>query len=238
LDLWCAPEPAQFDPTLAQRYAALLSHEERLRWQRFVFAADRNRFLLARALVRTVLGDYRGVAPKELEFSVDAWGKPRLLSLPHAAAPLHFNLSHTSGMAVLAVSRQAPVGVDVEEVTRVADAEALTARYFAPEELRELQSLPPSERQGYFLWLWTLKEAYVKALGLGLRVPLDSFAFTLRGDEIGFLRRAGQGAEETMCLRSLVLRTRHRVGLAVLARTFDLRVYHGVPLKGFLRLTP
>jgi 4'-phosphopantetheinyl transferase len=238
VDLWCSPEPAEFDAVLAERYAALLSSDEQARWQRFAMAADSRRFLLARALVRTVLGEYRGVAPKELEFSVDHWGKPHLLSMPEGEGPLHFNLSHTHGMAVLAVSRQVSVGVDVEDATRAVGAEALTARYFAPEELRELKALPESERQGHFLRLWTLKEAYVKALGLGLRIPLDGFAFALRGREIAFLRRDGIGAGESMCLRSLALPPHHRVGLVALtADEFELRVCEGLPLRGFAPLT-
>ncbi|MDR0779464.1 MAG: 4'-phosphopantetheinyl transferase superfamily protein [Pseudomonadales bacterium] len=231
VDLWCAPEPAAYDPILTQRYATLLSGAERARWQRFVREADRNRFLLARALVRTVLAAYRAMAPQDLEFTADAWGKPHLLPLPQEQTPPHFNLSHTQGMAVLAVSRQAPLGVDVERVARVADAEALALRYFAPEEWRALQALPHDERQAHFLRLWTLKEAYVKALGLGLRMPLDSFAFSFAGDAVNLTRREGQGAEEPMCVHSLLLAPRHRVGLAVrCTAAVDLRLYQGLPL--------
>jgi 4'-phosphopantetheinyl transferase len=227
-----------FDAVLAERYAALLSGDERGRWQRFAQAADRNRFLLARALVRAVLGDYRSVEPRALEFTVDHWGKPHLLSLPEGEEPLHFNLSHTHGMVVLAVSRQVPLGVDVEDESRVVGAEALTARFFAPEELRELKTLPENARQAHFLRLWTLKEAYVKALGLGLRIPLDSFAFALRGQELAFLRRQGEGADEHMCLRSLALPPHHRVALVALTSDeLELRVYEGLPLRGFAPLT-
>jgi len=236
VELWCSAEPAELDVELAQRYEALLSTDEKVRWQRFRQADDRRRFLLTRALLRTVLGDHRGQAPHELEFTVDRWGKPQLVSMPEGEEPLHFNLSHTDGMVVLAVSRQAEVGVDVEDERRDVQAEALTLRYFAEEELRALRALPPEERQPHFLRLWTLKEAYVKALGLGLRIPLDSFAFALSEREIAFQRREGQGANTSMCFRSLVLPPRHRVGLAVATDAeLAVRLYQGQPLVGFER---
>jgi 4'-phosphopantetheinyl transferase len=221
------------DTALARPYAALLSADEQTRWQRFARAADRQRFLLSRALLRTVLGDYLSLEPRELRFVSDEWGKPHLSAEPS----LHFNLSHTQGMVALAVSRRAPVGVDVENMERVVDAEALTARYFAPEELFALQTLPPNARRAHFLRLWTLKEAYVKALGLGLRIPLDSFAFAPHGDAINVLRREDKGAHEPVTLRSLCLPSRHQLGLALLAAgELELRIFQGLPLQGFTPL--
>lgn len=175
LDLWLAPEPPDLAPAVAASWAALLSADERLRWQRFARADDRQRFLLVRALVRTVLARELGVPPQDLVFQADIHGKPRVI-LP-AAATLHFNLSHTHGLSVLAVSRQAEVGVDVEALGREVELLALARRYFATPEVLALEALAPVPQRELFFALWTLKEAWVKAKGLGLRVPLDEFSF-------------------------------------------------------------
>lgn len=175
LDLWLAPEPVHLAPTLAASWAALLSPDERLRWQRFARDEDRCRFLLVRALVRRVLARELDLPPQDLYFRADTHGKPRVGS--SAAPPMHFNLSHTRGLSVLAVSRQAEVGVDVEALARKVDLLALARRYFATSEVQALEALAPQPQRELFFALWTLKEAWVKAKGLGLRVPLDEFSF-------------------------------------------------------------
>ncbi len=175
LDLWLAPEPVDLAPELAASWAALLSAEERLRWQRFAREEDRRRFLLVRALARKVLAHELGRQPQELLFQADTHGKPRVV-LP-VGTRLHFNLSHTRGLSVLALSRQAEVGVDVEAAGRDVELMALARRYFATSEVQALEELAPEPQRELFFALWTLKEAWVKAKGLGLRVPLDEFSF-------------------------------------------------------------
>lgn len=175
LDLWLAPEPVELLPAVAASWAGLLSADERLRWQRFVRAEDRCRFLLVRALVRTVLARELGLLPQALVFQADTHGKPRVV-VP-GGGTLQFNLSHTRGLSVLAVSRQAEVGVDVEAAGRHVELLALARRYFATPEVLALEDLAPGPQRELFFALWTLKEAWVKAKGLGLRVPLDEFSF-------------------------------------------------------------
>ena len=235
VELWCIPAPELLDPALEPAYRNLLSAEEAARWQRYARADDRARFLTTRALLRTVLSERLGLAPADLCFSVDRWGKPHVVRA--ATAPVvHFNLSHARGMAVLAVCGTAAVGVDVEDERRAVNAEALTLRYFAPEELAALRALPEDMRRLSFLHLWTLKEAYVKALGMGLRIPLDRFAFALRDDTVEFLRREGKGADVPLAMRSVAVAPHHRVGLAVATPHLgDVTIFEGMPLQEFSR---
>ncbi len=180
VQLWLAPVAPAYDAALLTRYESLLNPEERARWQRFIYPADRQRFLVARACVRMVLADCLGHSdPAALQFTQTPHGKPELAG-PHAKT-LHFNLSHTDGMLVLAVSRTHVVGVDVECLTRKVELQALSQRYFATQEHEELQDMDGAAQRERFFALWTLKEAWLKARGLGLRVPLDDFSFCFAG---------------------------------------------------------
>lgn len=175
LDLWLTHEPAAPAPELLAFWASLLSADERQRWQRLARAEDRQRFLLVRALVRSVLGQELGVPPAALQFRTDGYGKPQVLAPGENL--LQFNLSHTRGLTTLLLGRSVEVGVDVEALARPVELLALARRYFAAPEVQALEALAPSLQREFFFSLWTLKEAWVKAKGLGLRVPLDEFSF-------------------------------------------------------------
>jgi 4'-phosphopantetheinyl transferase len=179
VDLWVMHEPAELAPAVSRQLADLLAADEKARWQRFSRLEDRQRFLLTRGLLRNVLALYTGISPAGLQFSVSTYGKPQLSGAD--GQTVHFNLSHTRGMAVLAVSRDAPVGVDTEWLDREPRMAALAARYFSVNEQAELEALPEAEMQQRFFAIWTCKEAFLKAIGLGLRIPLDSFSVSLAG---------------------------------------------------------
>jgi 4'-phosphopantetheinyl transferase len=180
VQLWLAPLAASYDPAQLAAHEILLSPEERVRWQRFHYPADRQRFLVGRAFMRTVLADCLGRSdPARLQFAQMEHGKPELAGPD--ASKLHFNLSHTDDMLALAVSFKHAVGVDVEAVTRKVELLALAQRYFASREYEELQDLDAAAQRERFFTLWTLKEAWLKARGLGLRIPLDDFSFSLAG---------------------------------------------------------
>jgi 4'-phosphopantetheinyl transferase len=174
VQLWLLPEASIVAADAVNSYAAWLSDDERQRWQCFVQPADQRRFLLARALTRGVLGAYTGQAPAELQFTRNAYGKPQLRQ--SSEQPLSFNLSHTQGLLALAVSSAPDVGVDVESAQRNVAMLALAERYFHVAELQWLRSAEPAQLRARFFQLWTLKEAYVKARGLGLQLGLSSFA--------------------------------------------------------------
>jgi len=159
-------------------YRALLSPDEHARMARLVFERDRRRFLLTRALVRTMLSSYAPVAPAEWSFIANAHGRPEILDRPAGVPDLRFNLSHTEGLIACAVTIGREVGVDVEHIGRRV-VHDVAGRYFAPREVTALKALPEAEQARVFFDYWTLKEAYIKARGFGLALPLADFAFTL-----------------------------------------------------------
>ena len=162
-------------------YRALASDEENARAETFQFERHRREFLATRGLVRTVLGAHASEDPKKLIFTKGLWGKPVLASA-ELAKSISFNLSNTDGMVVLLVACGRDVGVDVERVDETTDLSTVAARVFAPSELAALERLPHQQRRERFFAYWTLKEAYIKARGMGLELPLEKFWFDLDGD--------------------------------------------------------
>ena len=176
--LWHAWTAQAEGPALAERFRRLLSDEEMQRLYRYRLERVRHEFLVARALVRTVLSRYASVDPRDWSFDAGPWGKPRLAG-PWLEQPLHFNLSHTRGLVVCAVAREVELGVDVEQIERKTSLVSLAHRYFAPLEVHDLFELPPAQQASGFFDYWTLKESYIKARGQGLSIPLAAFAFDL-----------------------------------------------------------
>jgi 4'-phosphopantetheinyl transferase len=162
-------------------YARALSDDELQRASRFVFERDRHHYVVCRGALRHLLAAYLDAAPGDLVFDYGHRGKPSLDGA--AAGRLQFNVSHASGVAVAAVSTGAPIGVDLECISRTVEFEELAGRFFSPREAEDLLSLPVADRRAAFFACWTRKEAYIKAIGDGLACPLDSFAVTLRSGE-------------------------------------------------------
>lgn len=157
---------------------ALLIPEERERASRFHFERDRQVYVAAHALVRGLLSHHTGRPAQEWRFSVGAHGKPEVIC-PPGLPRLRLNLSHTRGMAVAAVTVDNDVGIDVEWLERTVDADLMAERVFAPKERLVLAAVPTAAKAEVFLTFWTLKEAYVKAIGKGLSQPLAAFSFDL-----------------------------------------------------------
>ncbi len=152
----------------------LLSGDELQRADRFYFEKHRRRFTAARAAMRQILSRYTGLAAQELVFSYGPKGKPAL-SGGLEKTGISFNLSHSDEHALLAVTRGFAVGVDIEFVNSDFATEEVAESFFSDNEVRRLQALPRDERVDAFFSCWTRKEAYIKALGEGLSVPLNSF---------------------------------------------------------------
>lgn len=157
---------------------SVLSIEEQERAGRFVFEQDRREFCWSHAALRVLLESY-GVAPaRDVAFHIAPGGKPAL-DPQHHCDWLQFNLAHTRGFAVCAFAYDRPVGIDVERLRIVSDADQIVQRFFALQEQAEYSATTAAFRPAAFFNAWTRKEAYLKALGVGLGRSLDSFAVTL-----------------------------------------------------------
>ena len=169
--------------------ANTLSLEERTRAEKFFFDRDRNAYITARGVLRQLLAHYLHRPPSELQFGYQARGKP-FLANPSADQPLNFNVAHSRNIALLAFTAGPSVGVDVEFIRTDIASEEIAARYFAPQEVAELHALPAGQRPIAFFLGWTRKEAYVKALGDGLQIPLASFCVSLTPSQPATLESA------------------------------------------------
>lgn len=154
-----------------------LSSGERDRASRFHFSRDRRDYVAAHALTRELLSRCDGRAPLALRFAVDERGKPVLLNEHGTASRWEFSLSHTHGLVVCGVAIDAQIGVDVEALDRTIPVDELSTRHFTTTERARLRQFSESERARSFLEIWTLKEALLKAVGVGLNFPLNHIAF-------------------------------------------------------------
>ena len=175
IHLWLAFLDEIRDPRLLDEYRRLLSEEELEKQRRFHFERDRHRYLVTRAMVRTVLSRYAEVEARQWRFVANAYGRPSIA--PEHVHAIEFNVSHTGGLVVMGVARERAIGVDVELVRGSEVDIEIADRYFAPVEVAALRTLPRDRQQRRFFDYWTLKESYIKARGMGLSIPLDRFAF-------------------------------------------------------------
>lgn len=152
---------------LTQQLAQTLSEDERTRASRFYFERDRKHFIVGRGLLRTLLGRYLSLEPTQLQFRYSSRGKPALADVGERGT-LQFNVSHSHGLVLYAVTRDRKIGIDIEQLRPTSDVEKLAERFFSPRESAIIRSLPPSQKQEAFFHAWTCKEAYLKAIGEGL----------------------------------------------------------------------
>jgi len=166
------------DAATCERLMRWLSAEEHDRMQRFHALRHRHAYLVGHALVRGALARELDCDPAELKFEINAYGKPSVV-LPSSHVKLEFNLSHTDGLSVVAVSRFSRVGCDVEFLNRSGLDVEIARRFFTQEESQEIAAHPSERQIERLLSYWTLKEAYIKAEGQGLSMGLDTFFFSL-----------------------------------------------------------
>jgi 4'-phosphopantetheinyl transferase len=165
-------------PEVLRRLGTTLDNDEKARAARFHFARDRDYFAACRGILRELLGRYLGRSPECIEFLYGAQGKPAYRPRD-PGPPVRFNISHSHGLAVFGFARGREVGIDLERIRPEFAGQEIADRYFSAQELVELQALPAAIKPEGFFLCWTRKEAYVKARGLGLQVPLDSFSVSL-----------------------------------------------------------
>jgi 4'-phosphopantetheinyl transferase len=168
---------SKLDESLADCLKHLLSADEISRADRFHFAKDRNHFVAARGLLRTLLSTYSGINPEELEFSYAEKGKPSLNETQQGG--INFNLAHSHGRAIYAFSHGREVGVDLEYIREELAGEEIAERFFSHREIEMLNGVPAELKKEAFFNCWTRKEAYIKARGEGLSMPLDEFDVSL-----------------------------------------------------------
>jgi 4'-phosphopantetheinyl transferase len=200
-----------------------LDDDERSRADRFYFSRDRERFIVARGILRAVLGRYSNRAPESLSFSYSTHGKPALASETGIDA-IRFNLSHSHGTALYAFTRGREVGVDLEFIRCDLEAEQIAERFFSHSEIEALRALPPSLREYAFFLCWTRKEAYIKARGEGLSTPLDQFDVSLIPGEPAALLSAQSDSDDVLrwTLRNLIPASGYAAALATEGRDWTL----------------
>jgi 4'-phosphopantetheinyl transferase len=156
----------------------LLAEDERLRAGRYVHVRSREQFIVARATLRVLLGRYLGRPPAAVRLETEPAGKPYV-----PGGELHFNISHTHGLALVALSRRGELGIDVEHLRPCPTYLDMAGRFFAPREARALYTLPPGRSEEAFFHVWTRKEAFLKATGLGLSHGLERFEVSVPPDD-------------------------------------------------------
>lgn len=223
--VWIA-EPEQLtEPRVLEACRGILSAQEREKQQRFHFERHRLQYLVSHALVRLTLSRYAPVAPEAWSFTSNAYGRPEVQG--EGSPRLRFNLSHTDGMVAVAVVLGADVGVDVEDAQRAGETVMVADRFFAPSEVAALRALEVARQRERFFEYWTLKEAYIKARGMGLSLPLEQFGFELHPGQpprISFDPRLGDEPEAWQFVQ-LRPSARHMAALAVRRpRSLSLKV--------------
>jgi 4'-phosphopantetheinyl transferase len=161
------------------RFFGMLDARERERALRFRFAWDRSAYVISHGVLRELLARYVGRAPEALEFGVGEWGKPYLLEASGCCSTVAFNLSHSADFALIALARNRAVGVDVERWNVESNFDEIAETCFSGAERAQLRSLAPKRRDAGFHAGWTRKEAYIKALGVGISAGLDYFDVAL-----------------------------------------------------------
>jgi 4'-phosphopantetheinyl transferase len=195
--VWCAP--LDQEQANVEAFFRFLSPDEQERAGRFYFARDRQHFIVGRGVLRSILGRYLDLEPRACIFSYGSKGKPSLApelvkGVPQAV-DLRFNLSHSGGLALFAFTYGRDLGVDIEQRRELEDAERIARRFFSRGEVQVFCALPMSLRMQGFFNCWTRKEAYIKATGDGLSMPLDCFEVSLLpGEPARFLRVQGEPA--------------------------------------------
>ena len=200
-----------------------LAADERARAERFYFHRDRERFITAHGVLRAILGLYLNRAPECLSFRYSSHGKPTLAG-EYAGDRLHFNMSHSQGVALYAIARGREIGIDVEFIRCNLKVEQIAERFFSDPEIATLRALPKHLQKYAFFLGWTRKEAYIKARGEGLSLPLDQFDVSLTPGEPAALLSTQPDSAEALrwSLQELSLAPGYVAAIAVEGRGLSL----------------
>jgi 4'-phosphopantetheinyl transferase len=203
-----------------------LAPDEKQRALKFHFQRECDRFIVSRGLLRAILSCYLAQAPEQIRFSYNEFGKPALRNgLPDGS--LEFNLSHADNRAVFAISRQRRVGIDIERMRSDIANETVAKHFFSTREQEDLSTLTPEEWQKGFFTCWTRKEAFVKAQGEGLSIPLSEFDVSLLPDETAALLKVRSGGAKATdwSLHELPIGSDYTAALAVEGHNWQLHCW-------------
>ncbi len=203
-------------------FLEILQPDEIDRANRFYFEKDRKRFVIARGFLRVLLGRYLQSDPKRLMFSYGAHGKPVL----DGKDLLRFNMSHSHGVALYALTEGREIGVDVEHVRADFTSDDIARRFFSPFEVESLCGLPDEDRIEGFFRCWTRKEAYIKATGRGLSQALDGFDVTLGPGGHAALLRNDDGTHERWTMANIEVGPGYAGALAVEGQILNIHYWN------------
>lgn len=208
-----------------------LAADECARAERFYFQEHRERFIAGRGLLRNILSRYLDREPGQLRFCYNSYGKPALIE-ETGVEGLRFNLSHSHDMALYAVTRGREIGVDIERFRPDVEAEKLAERFFSPREATVLRTLPERLRTEGFFNCWTRKEAYIKAEGEGMAIPLSSFDVSLTPGEPAALLRSQKDPQEASrwSMQALDPEPGYAAALAVKGHDWELKCWCWSPV--------
>jgi 4'-phosphopantetheinyl transferase len=199
----------------------LLSTDEQKRAACFKYAKHRTSFIVARGLLRIVLGNYMNAEPAAIDFRYGPYGKPEV----KGASPVHFSVSHSEQMVLFGLRLDREIGVDIERIRPIEDMEDIARRFFSPAECRDLLAIPKQHRTKAFYDCWTRKEAFIKFLGTGLSFPLDRFQVTLGpGDPVRLIHVDGQPSKAWF-LQDIAPSDSHSAAVASEGRNCQCRVW-------------
>ena len=187
--------PLETAPQEFARLHSLLSADEIARAERFYFERDRSRYIIGRGILRTLLGNYLGMDASEIQFNYGPHGKPTLEPVS-TGQTLQFNLAHSNDRAIFIFGWDRPVGIDIEHVRPLQDADRFAEQFYSARETALINSLPGDDKWNAFYKLWTCKEAFLKAQGSGLTVPLNQVEIFLDGEEAARLISIGGDTEQ------------------------------------------
>ena len=215
-------------PRSLERLLATLSLDEKERAERFHFDRDRNRFIAARGTLRSILGGYLSREPAEIRFCYGEHGKP-FLEREIAGDKLRFNVSHSHELALFAVTEGRDLGVDLEWIRPDVAEEGIAERFFSADEVRVLRGLPAEIQGEAFFNCWTRKEAYIKAIGEGLSMPLSRFVVSLAPGEAPCLLSANGSADHSevtrWTFRELSPGTGYKAAVVAEGRDWELKCW-------------
>lgn len=208
---------ADFDRerSFVQAVFELLSPDEKQKAEKYHFERDRNNFIIARGILRQLLGEYLCLAPDEIRFSYNRFGKPAL-NFGNKADVLRFNLSHSKGVVVYAFTQGQEVGIDIEHINNKFAIHPVAVNCFSPVEMSMLNTFSSNRQTAAFFTGWTRKEAYIKAVGKGVSLPLTEITVSLLPEELQISMAADDlNGERNFSLRSMSLDTDFAAALAV-----------------------